>query len=83
MNIVKPDKTIYEPNADVKITVVNKPKVDKSANDTIYAATVTLKVSRDYITPLRFSNNEDIADFMGTVDYDDPQQLLDLGDSDE
>ena len=70
--------TIYEPNNDVKLKVVNKPLVDPDTGeqygyDTVVTITVTRKLQPE---ELRFSSDDDIAEFMAQVDYDESQQRL-------
>lgn len=70
--------TVYEPNNDVKLKVVNKPLVDSDTGeqygyDTVVTITVTRKLQPK---ELRFSSDDDIAEFMAQVDYDESQQRL-------
>lgn len=70
--------TVYEPNNDVKLKVVNKPLVDSDTGeqygyDTVVTITVTRKLQPE---ELRFSSDDDIAEFMAQVDYDESQQRL-------
>lgn len=70
--------TVYEPNNDVKLKVVNKPLVDPDTGeqygyDTVVTVTVTRKLQPE---ELRFSSDDDIAEFMAQVDYDESQQRL-------
>jgi hypothetical protein len=70
--------TVYEPNNDVKLKVVNKPLVDPDTGeqygyDTVVTITVTRKLQPK---ELRFSSDDDIAEFMAQVDYDESQQRL-------
>lgn len=70
--------TVYEPNNDVKLKVVNKPLVDPDTGeqygyDTVVTITVTRKLQSE---ELRFSSDDDIAEFMAQVDYDESQQRL-------
>lgn len=70
------NKTVYEPNQGVKITVVNKPEED-DLGGIVYTAEVTVKVKRKGLgSELRFTTDDEIADFMAQVEYDDPQQSL-------
>ena len=55
--------TVYEPNNDVKLKVVNKPLVDPDTGeqygyDTVVTITVTRKLQPE---ELRFSSDDDIA----------------------
>lgn len=70
--------TVYEPNKSVKLKVVNKPLIDIDTGeqygyDTVVTVTITRKVQPK---ELRFSSDDEIAEFMAQVDYDDPQQSL-------
>lgn len=70
--------TVYEPNNDVKLKVVNKPLVDPDTGeqygyDTVVTITVTRKLQSE---ELRFSSDDEIAEFMAQVDYDESQQRL-------
>lgn len=70
--------TVYEPNNDVKLKVVNKPLVDSDTGeqygyDTVVTITVTRKLQPE---ELRFSSDDDIAEFMAQIDYDESQQRL-------
>jgi hypothetical protein len=63
--------TVYEPNSDVKVTVVNTPILDDENVEVGNKATVTLKVTT--YEKINFNSADDIAEFFGQVDYDDPQ----------
>ena len=70
-------KTVYQPNAGVKIIVTNKPVVDEMTGQIIYDADVTIKTRCVGMSQeVKFTSDEDIADFIARVDFDDPQQLL-------
>lgn len=73
--------TVYEPNKNVKIKVVNKPIVDELTGEMFgFGVTVTVSIKKGIVEKeLKFSNDDDIAEFMGQVEYDDPQQSLALG----
>lgn len=76
-------KTIYKPNEGVKITVDNKPVIDKDTGEIyMYEVSVGLKVKK-YETdkPLRFKTDEDLVDYIHNIDLDDhnPQASF-LGD---
>lgn len=74
------NKTVYEPNKAVRVTVVNKPIYDEIGQLAGYDADVTVKIKRSYMEKeLLFKSDDEIADFMGSVEYDDPQQSLGLG----
>lgn len=74
-------KTVYEPNAGVKVTVTNKPLVDQDTGEMYgYDTVVDVKIAKKaQAKELKFASDDDIAEFMGQVEYDDPQQSLALG----
>jgi hypothetical protein len=79
------EKTVYQPNTRVKVTVQNKPEFDEDTQVTRYERKVTIVVdmgaSNDKIM---FGTDEDIADFLANVDVEDPQlSLLEDGPEDE
>lgn len=66
--------TVYEPNENVKVTVVNTPILDDENVEVGVKATVTLKVtSYEKVT---FNSDDEIADYFGAVDFTDPQTNL-------
>lgn len=74
-------KTVYVPNPNVKVTVTNKPVFDEELGQIAgYDVTVDVKV-KGALRPqeLKFGSADDVAEFMGAVDYDDPQQMLPIG----
>lgn len=73
--------TVYEPNAGVKVKVTNKPLVDQDTGEQYgYDTVVTVTISKKMqAKELRFASDDEIAEFMGQVEYDDPQQSLALG----
>lgn len=73
--------TVYEPNEGVKVKVTNKPLVDQDTGEQYgYDTVVTVTISKKMqAKELRFASDDDIAEFMGQVEYDDPQQSLALG----
>lgn len=71
-------KTVYMPNPGVRVTVTNKPVFDEELGQVAgYDVSVDVKIVRR-LAPheLKFSSDDDIAEFMGSVEYDDPQQSL-------
>ena len=74
------NSTVYEPNKKIKVKVVNKPIVDELTGEMFgYGVTVTVTIKADIMEKeLKFGSDDDIAEFMGQVEYDDPQQLLPL-----
>lgn len=75
------NKTIYVPNRGVKLTVTNKPIFDEERGQIAgYDVDVTVKIKRNLMPQeLKFGSDDDIAEFMGGIDFDDPQQELPLG----
>ena len=72
-------KTVYEPNHNVKITVTNKPIFDEDLGGQVagYDVDVAIKIKKNLMPEeLKFGSDEDIAEFIGKVDFDDPQQSL-------
>ena len=70
--------TVYELNKSVKLKVVNKLLIDIDTGeqygyDTVVTVIITRKVQPK---ELRFSSDDEIAEFMEQIDYDDPQQVL-------
>lgn len=63
--------TTYEPNENVKVTVVNTPILDDENVEVGNKATVTLKVVA--FEKLTFNSADEIAEWFGQIDYDDPQ----------
>lgn len=70
------NKTVYEPNQSVKITVNNKPIYDDVGTFVGYKVDVTLKHSLQRLDELKFSSDDDVSEFMNNISYDDPQQAL-------
>lgn len=69
---------VYNPTKQVAVTVTNRPVLE----DDIfvdYSQTVTIKIlvghSKD---KLEFKENDSIAKFVETIDFEDPQESLDL-----
>lgn len=75
------NKTVYQPNPGVKVTVVNKPIFDEELGQVAgYDVDVTVKIKRPLMPQeIKFGSDDDIADFMGQIEYDDPQQSLFAG----
>lgn len=72
------NKTVYSPNPSVKVAVTNKPVFDEELGQVAgYDVDVTVKIKKTLqATELKFASDDDIAEFMGQVEYDDPQQSL-------
>lgn len=72
--------TIYQPNPDVKVKVVNKPMVDRETGEQFGYET---KVSLTYNAGIKekaltFQGVDDLAEFIGNIDYEEPQLPLPL-----
>ncbi len=63
--------TVYEPNENVKVTVVNTPILDDENVEVGVKATVTLKVVA--FEKITFNSDDEIADWFAAVDFTDPQ----------
>ena len=74
------NKTVYVPNPEVKVTVTNKPVFDEEIGQVAgYDVTVDIKVKKLLQTKeLKFGTDDDIADFVSQVSFDDPQTAFDL-----
>lgn len=71
------EKTIYQPNRAVKVTVQNKPEFDEETGVVRYERKVTIAVSCGYSPEkIAFANDDDIAKWVETVSFEDPQMLL-------
>lgn len=66
--------TVYEPNENVKVTVVNTPILDDENVEVGTKATVTIKVTK--FEKVSFATDDDIAEFAGAIDFTDPQTNL-------
>lgn len=69
-------KTVYEPNQHVKVTVVNKPLYDDVGVKLGYKVDITLKHVITQLDELKFNSDDDVSEFMNNISYDDPQQAL-------
>lgn len=66
----------YKNNDVTTVTVVNKQKLD-DGRLVGYEPTVTIAVKVPFQkAPLEFQNEDEIGDFIGTIDVDNPQQAL-------
>lgn len=73
--------TVYQPNPDVKLKVVNKPMVDRDTGEQFaWDTKVTLSYKAGTTEkPLSFSTVDELAEYIGNIDYEEPQQSLPLG----
>ncbi len=73
---------VYKPNSYVTVTVVNKPEIisDEDSGAVVYDATVTIKINagKNRRDKLVFAEDDSIAKFIETVDFEDPQTQLGL-----
>lgn len=78
------EKTVYQPNERVKITVNNTPEMADGVMTQRYGRKVTIAVemgfSRDKIS---FSTTDDILKFIESIDVEDPQQELPINDKEK
>lgn len=73
------ETTVYEPNKLVKVTVSNTPVVNTKTGRTEYVETVTIKIDNGVqADKLAFLTDDEIAQFVANVDFDDPQTTLPL-----
>lgn len=71
------EKTTYEPNRRVKVTVQNKPEFDEDKQVTRYERKVTIAVDCGYSNDkISFSSDDEISQFLEEVDVEDNQQSL-------
>lgn len=62
------------------VTIKNEPQKTENGVVETYKATVTLKHSVEKLQPLDFSDNDEIAQFIGNINFDDPQMKLGIED---
>lgn len=73
------EKTVYQPNSRVKITVTNKPVLNDSGVTDRYAVSATIAVDAgSFKERLTFGTDDDIAKFIENIDVEDPQTALDV-----
>lgn len=66
----------YNPNKGVKVKVVNKPVYEDDVF-AYYERKVTITVNAgDHMKALDFKSDEDIAKWIETVEFENPQQEL-------
>lgn len=70
------DKTVYQPNQSVKITVNNKPVIDDDTGEIyMYEIAVTVKLQKyNSPKPLRFRNDAELIAYMENVDFSSDTQ---------
>lgn len=75
--VVKPLRTVYAQNDLTTVTVINKPVY---ADEALlgYEPTIQIAVKAPYNAgkPFEFTDDDDIAEFIGQIDVEDPQQGL-------
>jgi hypothetical protein len=69
------EKTVYEPNENVKVAVENKPTDIGGAVVYAHKVTITINAGADK-SKLSFTTDEDIAKFVEKIDFEDPQTSL-------
>lgn len=71
-------KTFIIKDKVTKVTVKNKPVMNDWNQVETYKTTVTIKHEVEQLNPLDFKDADAIADFVGQIDFDDPNLKLDL-----
>jgi len=71
-------KTVYEPNKQVKVTVVNKPVFADDGTKLGFDSKLTITTNMRRLDEVSFSSDDEIADFVGAIDFTDPQQQLEV-----
>lgn len=67
----------YNPNGRVKITVQNMPVYDDDTNELRgYKRVSTLRFEDYKAEELKFADSDEIAEYFGNIDFDDPQLSL-------
>lgn len=70
------EKIVYEPRAGVKVTVTNKPELHENG-DVTYKRTVALTVDAGASDKkFAFADGDEMAEYFGNVDFEEPQQSL-------
>lgn len=71
------EKTVYQPNSRVKVTVQNKPEFEEDTGIVRYERKVTVAVDMGSSNEkIAFATDDEIAKFLENIDVEDPQ--LDL-----
>lgn len=71
---------VYTPNKNVTVTVNNKREEDLESGSVHYDRTVTIKIKAGKFAKekLVFDEEDSIAKFIETIDFEDPQSELPL-----
>lgn len=71
---------VYTPNKNVTVTVNNKREEDLESGSVYYDRTVTIKIKAGKFAKekLTFDEEDSIAKFIETIDFEDPQAELPL-----
>lgn len=69
-------KTVYEPNKSVKVTVINKPVYSEDGQKLGYDSKIIINTTVSKLDEVTFSSDDEIADFVGAIDFTDPQQQI-------
>lgn len=56
--------------------IVKNSKIEQDDGSIRYHVYITLKHYLSTVTPLTFNDNDEVADFIGNIDYDNPQLSL-------
>lgn len=80
MKRVSNNKDTYKVNDNVTVTVVNKREEDLDSGSVHYDRTVTVKIKAGKFAekPLIFDQSSNLAEFIETVNFEDPQEMLPL-----
>lgn len=65
----------YKINKDLIVTVKSDP-IEQDGMVKTWKNTVTIKRVIEKLEPMSFKDGDAIAEFVGTLDFDDPQQSL-------
>ena len=78
MKKISNNRDTYKVNANNTVSVVNKRHEDLEDGSIYYERTVTIKINAGKFAtePLLFEQGSSIAEFIESIDFDDPQQSL-------
>lgn len=78
------EKTVYEPRPGVKITVTNKPEFNSETGRTEYKRGVALAIDAGRSdSKFAFADTDEMGDYFGNIDFEEPQLSLPLNDKGE
>lgn len=81
MKKISNSRDSYKINDKVTVSVVNKREEDFESGSVHYDRTVTVKIKAGKFAtePLQFEGSDSLAKFIEEVDFEDPNESLDLG----